>query len=154
MKRSYEECCFRHVHVRKSIYRKYLVGFFLLALCVFPYVGKAQQNNSQEKKVSQIIWDNKVLELKNVEPKKDKVVIVEFPFTVKGEVPIVIHNVKASCGCTKVEWPKKPVMPDERAKIVVHFHTKGEKGHFDKRFIVESTSVKSVELLRFKGDIK
>lgn len=150
----YERCSFLYANIWEIVYRNYLVRLLLLVLCAFPYVVKAQQKNKSEEKISQIVWDNKVLELENVDSKKDKVLIVEFPFTVKGEVPIVIHNVKANCGCTKVEWSKKPVMPDERSKIVIHFQTKGEKGYFDKRFIVESTSVKNVELLRFRGKIK
>lgn len=153
MERLYEVCYSQYANIRNIIYRHSLAGLLLIILCASPYVGKAQQNNGQKGKTSRIVWDNKVLDLKDVDLKKDEIT-VEFLFAVKGEVPIVIHNVKASCGCTKVEWSKKPVMPNERAKIVVHFQTKGEKGYFDKRFIVESTSEKSIELLRFKGNIK
>lgn len=138
--------------MQKNVYRHSLVGLLLLILCIFPCEGRAQRFDDH-KKNSQIVWDNKVLDLKDVDSGKGKIV-VEFSFIVKGEVPIIIHNVEASCGCTKVEWSKKPVMPNERSKIVVYFNTKGEKDHFDKSFIVESSSVKSVELLRFKGNIK
>ena len=38
----------------------------------------------------------------------------------------VIENVRASCGCTAVDWPRAPISPGERARIPVAFRcTKG-----------------------------
>lgn len=38
-----------------------------------------------------------------------------------GQKPLVIENVSASCGCTKVKWTKKPIKPRQSGYILVTF---------------------------------
>lgn len=42
-----------------------------------------------------------------------------FQITNKGEMPLVITRVIASCGCTTPEWPKEPIAPGKDAEIKV-----------------------------------
>src|SRR6056297_914495 len=42
-----------------------------------------------------------------------------FDFSNPGKTPLIINNVKTSCGCTIPEWPRKPVKPGDKAKIKV-----------------------------------
>lgn len=46
-------------------------------------------------------------------------------FTVKnmGDKPLIISNVKASCGCTTPEWTKDPIMPGKSTQIKVGYNT-------------------------------
>jgi hypothetical protein len=37
----------------------------------------------------------------------------EFEFENASDAPLVINDVKTSCGCTSPEWTTKPVMPGE-----------------------------------------
>lgn len=46
----------------------------------------------------------------------------EFVFKNVGNAPLVLLDVKASCGCTTPSWPKEPVMPGQEGKIMVKYN--------------------------------
>ena len=48
-----------------------------------------------------------------------------FNFTNTGTHPLVINNVKPGCGCTTVNYPKKPILPGKDGEIEVRFNSKG-----------------------------
>lgn len=48
-----------------------------------------------------------------------------------GDVPLVIHGVDTSCGCTRVEYTKQPVRPGEETKLLIVYEA-DEAGHFHK----------------------
>ena len=53
---------------------------------------------------------------------------VETVFTYKnvGEAPLVITDVKSSCGCTiPKDWSREPLAPGESGKFTVKFNGKG-----------------------------
>ena len=37
-----------------------------------------------------------------------------------GDVPLLIKDISASCGCTVPEWDKKPIKPGETTEIKVN----------------------------------
>lgn len=51
----------------------------------------------------------------------------EFIVTNTGAKPLVIEDVKASCGCTTPEKPEKPIAPGKSDKIKVKFHPSAEQ---------------------------
>ncbi len=58
-----------------------------------------------------------------VEP--GKTVRHEFRFRNTGSVPLVISDVRTSCGCTIPLWTREPVAPGDSGKIVVQFDGSG-----------------------------
>jgi len=57
-----------------------------------------------------------------------------FKFENLGPSPLLIHSVKAACGCTVLkEWPKKPIMVGEVGEIPIEF-TSNQSG-FTKKYI-------------------
>lgn len=66
---------------------------------------------------------------------------VEFNFKNEGEIPLIINNVVSSCGCTVVNWPKDPIMPNQSGSIKVDYNT-NIIGNI-KRSITVSTNDKS-----------
>lgn len=106
---------------------------------------------SQEK--PQIVWKEKVHNFNQVNS-KDSLVETFFFFDVKGKVPLVIHNISVGCGCTAVDWIKRPIKPGEKGYVKVIFHPKDQNGYFDKKFIIESNAQKKTDLLRIKGYVK
>src|SRR5437660_1128081 len=42
--------------------------------------------------------------------KRGPIAMHSFEFTNVGNAPIIIMDVKPSCGCTNVDWPKTPVL--------------------------------------------
>src|SRR5947207_8236017 len=56
----------------------------------------------------------------------------EFTFTNTGSAPIVITDVRASCGCTTPSWPKEPIAPGGKGVIKAEYNTTGRIGIFNK----------------------
>ncbi|MBK7093607.1 MAG: DUF1573 domain-containing protein [Saprospiraceae bacterium] len=54
-----------------------------------------------------------------------KVVEHDYVFTNEGEEPLLLKNVKASCGCTTPSWPREPIAPGASGKIHAAFDTNG-----------------------------
>ena len=54
----------------------------------------------------------------------------EFEFTNTGSAPLAIATVSASCGCTKPEFPTKPIAAGKSGKIKIRFTPEGLKGGF------------------------
>ena len=46
-------------------------------------------------------------------------VSTEFVFKNEGMAPLVLSNVRASCGCTTPSWTKEPVEPGQTGTITV-----------------------------------
>jgi len=46
-----------------------------------------------------------------------------FTVTNKGDKPLVISNINASCGCTVPEWSKEPIAAGKTGKIKVKYDT-------------------------------
>jgi hypothetical protein len=84
---------------------------------------------------------------------KDKPVTVEFAFTNPGSKPLIIEDATAECGCTKPEYPKKPVMPGQKGTIKVTYDAK-EPGAFTKRVTVKLVNVSETKILTIKGEVQ
>ncbi len=76
----------------------------------------------------------------------------EFVFKNTGKSPLIITNVKSSCGCTVPIYPKDPVKKGETEKISVVYDTK-RVGVFSKTITVYSNSKNSPVKLRIKGEV-
>ena len=46
-----------------------------------------------------------------------------FEFTNTGDEPLIVSNVKSSCGCTIPKKPKQPILPGETGEIEVKYDT-------------------------------
>lgn len=90
----------------------------LLLQCSLAAVG-------QEK--PKIFFSNKTIDLGIIPSEKTPCVSVNFIFSNKGKTPLVIYDVKASCGCTVPTWPKAPIKPDGKSLIKVDFETKKQQ---------------------------
>jgi hypothetical protein len=64
----------------------------------------------------------------------------EFVFKNTGNAPLVIQQVKTSCGCTTPSWTKRPVVPGATGKITVIYATFGHSGHFAKTITVTTNT--------------
>ncbi|NAW51315.1 DUF1573 domain-containing protein [Elizabethkingia argentiflava] len=47
-----------------------------------------------------------------------------FTITNKGNKPLILTNVKASCGCTTPQWSKDPILPGKSTQLKVGYDTK------------------------------
>lgn len=56
------------------------------------------------------------------------ILLDSFKVTNTGEHPYVIREVKTSCDCTVLRYPKNPLMPGQSATIRVEFDSGGKAG--------------------------
>lgn len=68
------------------------------------------------------------------------VVSHDFIFTNSGNAPLIINDVKASCGCTTPQWTKEPLLPGRTGTIRVSFDPKARPGSFNKTINVNSNA--------------
>ncbi|UZR93804.1 DUF1573 domain-containing protein [Chondrinema litorale] len=76
-----------------------------------------------------------------------------FAFENTGDAPIVIENVRASCGCTTPQWPKEPIMPGESAEIKAVFNSKGRPGNVYKTITITSNASETTKTLKLRGQV-
>ncbi len=72
----------------------------------------------------------------------------------KGDMPLVITRVIASCGCTTPEWPKEPIAPGKKAAIKVTFDPSGRPGPFTKTISIYSNGKVGSFIMNIRGEVK
>jgi len=75
-----------------------------------------------------------------------------FTFKNEGDEPLLLSNVRSSCGCTVPKWPKDPIMPGQTSSIQVTYDTK-RLGTISKQITVMSNATEATILLNIKGNI-
>jgi len=73
-----------------------------------------------------------------------------FVFTNTGEAPLIIKDVKSSCGCTVPKKPEQPIMPGEKGEIKVSYDT-NRVGGFSKSITIFSNAIIPRKIIRIKG---
>ncbi|MCH7409600.1 DUF1573 domain-containing protein [Belliella sp. DSM 111904] len=82
-----------------------------------------------------------------------KVIEHVFNFVNEGEVPLVISNVTASCGCTTPDYTKTPVKPGESGFVKVEFNSAGKPGTQAPTVTIQANTNPNVNRLRLKGNV-
>lgn len=77
----------------------------------------------------------------------------EFQFTNTGTEPLVLSNVRSSCGCTVPKWPREPIGAGETATIEVKYNTT-RVGSFNKSITVYSNASEQPIVLHIKGKVE
>jgi len=78
--------------------------------------------------------------------------VCKFTFTNKADEQLLLTNVKASCGCTLVTWPQKPIKTGKKGIIKVTYDTKNI-GAFSKYITVNSSATNSTVYLFISGSV-
>ena len=76
----------------------------------------------------------------------------EFKFTNTGKEPLILTNVRSSCGCTVPKWPREPILPGQSEVINVEYKT-NRIGRINKTITVKSNAQTSSVVLRIKGQV-
>lgn len=76
-----------------------------------------------------------------------------FEFTNTGDKPLLIIDATASCGCTRPEFPSKPIKPGKKGKIKVTFSPIGRPGAFKKSVKVKTNGKERTTTLRIEGTV-
>jgi len=77
-----------------------------------------------------------------------------YQFKNTGGSPLVITDVRGSCGCTVgKDWPKQPVPPGSSATISVSFDSEGRSGRQDKTVTVVANTVPPSSVLTLTAEV-
>ncbi|MDO9038965.1 MAG: DUF1573 domain-containing protein [Lutibacter sp.] len=73
-----------------------------------------------------------------------------FKFKNVGKSPLIINDIKSSCGCTVPKKPAGPILPGDSGEIEVKYDT-NRPGGFSKSITVASNADEPVKMLQIKG---
>ncbi len=104
---------------------------------------------SQEAKIS---FEKREINLGNIKEEKGEVSF-DLRFANTGKSPLLIRNVKGSCGCTTPEWSRKPILPGEKSIIKITIDPKNRKGTFDKSVTITTNTSPASHVIQIKGKI-
>ena len=76
-----------------------------------------------------------------------------FEFTNTGKAPLIISDVKSSCGCTIPKKPEDPILPGKTGEIQVKYDT-NRVGPIRKAITVTSNATTATKVLKIKGEVK
>ena len=76
-----------------------------------------------------------------------------FTFKNEGMAPLVLSNVRASCGCTTPKWTREPIEPGQSGEITVTYNPSGRPGRFQKTVTVTSNATEATTKLYIKGEV-
>lgn len=82
-------------------------------------------------------------------------VVAEYDFKFKntGDAPLVLKDVRASCGCTTPEWPKEPIAPSKSGIIKAKYNSANRPGAFSKSITITTNIEGEVKVLFIKGEV-
>ncbi len=75
-----------------------------------------------------------------------------FNFTNKGDVPLIISSVKASCGCTVANYSKEPIAPGKTGFVSARYNA-AKVGAFNKTVTVMANTGTDAIVLKLSGEV-
>ena len=76
-----------------------------------------------------------------------------FEYENTGNEPLIISNVRTSCGCTAPDWSREPLAPGEIGKLTIRFNSRGKMGMQNKMITITSNAQNSQERVRITGNV-
>ncbi|WP_424495005.1 DUF1573 domain-containing protein [Salinimicrobium sp. GXAS 041] len=118
----------------------------LVAIAIFIFAGFAVQ--AQE--TAKMEFKSEVIDYGEIEKGSDG--LRTFQFTNTGDIPLVITNVRSSCGCTVPKKPEEPIQPGKTGEIQVKYNTT-IVGPIRKTITVYSNAEEPAKSLKIKGTV-
>ena len=77
-----------------------------------------------------------------------------FEFKNSGNAPLILQDVKTTCGCTVPEYPKNtPISPGETGKIRVSFDSSNKPGMQNKVVTITANTESKVKKLLIRAQV-
>lgn len=133
----------------KTKKRNQLLNSYAFLICLFISSFAIAQNKA-DIKIGEFEFETETIDYGTIN--KDEDGNRTFVFVNKGDAPILISNIKSSCGCTVPSFSKTPILPGESGEIKVKYAT-SRVGPFSKTVTVLSNSNQPQKQLKIKGKI-
>lgn len=76
-----------------------------------------------------------------------------FTYENTGNEPLIISNVRTTCGCTATNWDREPLAPGDTASITVNFNSAGKMNMQNKVVTIMSNAVNSTERIKITANV-
>lgn len=125
----------------------------LVILMVFAAIQfmAAQEIIQEKKNTSPVQWNEKTHDFGILE--QGVPATATFTFKNISNAPVVITNVRSSCGCTVAKYTKEPVRPGEEGQVSATYNS-ARPGNFNKSVTVTLEGVPGADILIVKGEVK
>jgi hypothetical protein len=134
--------------------KKSMFVFALFSLISFQFVSAQTEQPVQQPAVEEptsiIRFDQMTYDFGSIE--QGKPVTGNFVFYNDSKVPLVISDVRKSCGCTNVSFPKEPVMPGKSGTVSATYNA-AAMGNFMKSVTVMANTKEKAHVLYIKGQV-
>ncbi len=138
----------------------FIICFFSLSICCKGYsqlISKHNKKSKTDSKISKQKKDELQFEFTSFDfgsILEGEEVSILFPFVNNSDNEIEVVNVKKSCGCTTIDFPRK-IKPGQSGNIFVVFNSRGREGFQEKHiYLTFSGNSKKDIILTIKGDIE
>lgn len=99
---------------------------------------------------AKVVWMENSYDFGQIE--KGSPVSYNFEFRNTGNAPLLVSNVKTSCGCTVPAYPKEPIAPGASETIKVTYNAARE-GKFNKKISVYTNASEQAYALTISGEV-
>jgi hypothetical protein len=123
--------------------RKISVLWMVLVLAITGYSQQVGPN---------ISWDVSTYDFGDIKETDGKVTY-NFTFSNTGSEPLVITNVRPSCGCTSSDYTKEPVAPGAKGFVSATFNPENRPGKFSKSITITTNCNPPASTIRFTGNV-
>ncbi len=129
-----------------SLNSPFIITFLMIFLIGFFSCSKSTTNLEN----TTISFKKEVHDFGEIPQKKEVSTI--FVFINTGEEPLLIQEVKSTCGCTVPEYPKEMIKPSDKGEIKVIYDA-NLPGRFNKKISVFYNGKDSPKTLTIKGEV-
>lgn len=119
-------------------------------LVVILFVSLISFGAIAQEKVAKIEFKTETIDYGTIEKGADGVRVFEFTNT--GNAPLIISDVKSTCGCTVPKKPEGPIMPGQTGEISVKYDT-NRVNPIRKTITVTSNADTPTVSLKIKGEV-
>lgn len=109
-------------------------------------MAKKEKEGKASIRFNEKVWDFGTI-------KNDRPAEHDFEFVNDGDGNLVIIKATAECGCTRPEFPDKPVAPGKKGKIKVTYNPIGRPGSFEKTVKVVTNGKPKTVYLKIRGTV-
>ncbi|WP_251620476.1 DUF1573 domain-containing protein [Odoribacter lunatus] len=134
----------------------FIIRFFILCLCCIGLAGgcrqKATTSSSVQERTTRIKFQEKHYNFGDLT--EGEIVSHTFIYTNTGKENLVIKAIETGCGCTTVEYDKKPIPPGKEGKIEIAFNSSGRYGKQYKEISIFANLPSGEAMLSITANVK
>lgn len=115
-------------------------------------IAAAAERDAVASKFPVLEFDKKEHDFGEIEAKTK--VETTFKYTNTGDAPLVITNIKSSCGCTvPQDWSREPLLPGDKGEFTVKFNGSGSN-KVSKTITVTANTEKGSEIVKISAFVR